>query len=192
MRAHPERRSALYNNCSGKHAGMLCLARSEGWPIEGYERPGHPVQQLMRRTIGGMARAYARLASATASGDVRSVALDRIRRAMAAHPRLVGGEGRLSTTLMQSTGGRLVSKAGGEGLECVAIPARRLGVTVKCEDGEARAVGPAVIAVLEQLGELTEAELASLATVRRPVLRNHAGLEVGHIEASVRIPAATS
>src|SRR5262249_33543415 len=46
VRAHPGRASALYNNCSGKHAGFLCLALSEGWPIEGYERPEHPVQQL--------------------------------------------------------------------------------------------------------------------------------------------------
>src|SRR5207244_13205636 len=37
LRLHPEARSRLHNNCSGKHAGMLCLALSEGWPVEGYE-----------------------------------------------------------------------------------------------------------------------------------------------------------
>src|SRR5437868_498098 len=41
----PER---VYNNCSGKHAGMLALCRAHGWPIEGYRLPGHPVQEACR------------------------------------------------------------------------------------------------------------------------------------------------
>jgi hypothetical protein len=34
----------LHNNCSGKHAGMIALARARGWEVEGYERIDHPVQ----------------------------------------------------------------------------------------------------------------------------------------------------
>ncbi len=34
-----------WSNCSGNHAGMLALARHRGWPTEGYERAGHPVQE---------------------------------------------------------------------------------------------------------------------------------------------------
>jgi len=37
----------VHNNCSGKHAGMLLLARYHGWPTEGYHRAGHPVQERM-------------------------------------------------------------------------------------------------------------------------------------------------
>jgi len=39
------RLTAVYSNCSGKHTGMLALARHHGWPIEEYTRPDHPVQQ---------------------------------------------------------------------------------------------------------------------------------------------------
>jgi L-asparaginase II len=39
------RLSAVYSNCSGKHAGMLALARHHGWPTEFYTRLEHPVQQ---------------------------------------------------------------------------------------------------------------------------------------------------
>jgi L-asparaginase II len=39
------RLTAVYSNCSGKHAGMLALARHHGWPTESYTRPDHPVQQ---------------------------------------------------------------------------------------------------------------------------------------------------
>ena len=31
------RATPLYHGCSGKHAGMLALARFNGWPIGGYE-----------------------------------------------------------------------------------------------------------------------------------------------------------
>ncbi len=37
------------HNCSGKHAGMLMLARHLGAPAEGYEREWHPVQQAVER-----------------------------------------------------------------------------------------------------------------------------------------------
>ena len=211
---HGVARSPLYHNCSGKHAGMLCLAISEGWPVEGYERSDHPVQQLMRRTVAEvcglapealevavdgcsvsvfglplsrMALGYARLGAASRSGDARERALYRIRVAMQSFPRAVGGKERLSTALMEASGSRLVAKGGAEGLECVALPEARLGLAVKCEDGHARAMGPAVLGVLEHLEELSRAELDSLREWSRPVLHNHAGLHVGSLEASVRV-----
>src|SRR5437588_8714749 len=35
----------VFHNCSGKHAGMLALCRTNGWPTGGYRLPDHPVQQ---------------------------------------------------------------------------------------------------------------------------------------------------
>ena len=219
LAAHPEDRSPIWNNCSGKHAGMLCLARSEGWPIEGYHLLAHPVQQLMRRTVAElcgmepgellvaidgcsvcvfglplsrMACAYARLAAARGGGDARDRALARIRGAMTAFPVAVGGEGRLGTMVMQATRGRLVVKGGAEGLQCAGIPERGLGLALKCEDGAARATGPATVAVLEHLGELSAAELEQLAVHRRPRITNHAGLDVGFLDAVVRAPIGVS
>jgi len=219
VRAHPEARSALYNNCSGKHAGMLCLALSEGWPLAGYERADHPVQQLMKRTVAetcgvavdtlevavdgcsvsvfglpltGMAAAYARLAAASTDGDARERALSRIRGAMCGFPRMVGGEGRFSTVLMEETRGRLVAKGGAEGLQCVGLPGRRLGLALKCEDGQARGIAAATLALLEQLEELPSAERERLARLRRPVIKNHAGLEVGALEAVIRVLSPSS
>ena len=88
------RLTAAYSNCSGKHAGMLALARHHGWPTAFYTRAEHPVQQRclaevsrwtdvpaadVKTAVDGcgvvcfavplrsMARAYARLANA----DVR-------------------------------------------------------------------------------------------------------------------------
>ena len=219
LRSHPEARSSVYNNCSGKHAGMLCLAVSEGWPVEGYHLPDHPVQRAMAQSVAevcgvgmeslvtavdgcnvpvfglplvAMARGYARLAAATPDGDAREVALDRIRRAMCAHPKAVGGDGRFSTVLMQRTGGRMVAKGGAEGLECVGLPARRLGLAVKCEDGQGRGLAPATLGVLEHLGALSPDERSGLEEWRRPIMTNHAGREVGTLEAVIKVLATTA
>jgi L-asparaginase II len=39
------RLTPVYSNCSGKHTGMLALARHHEWPTEDYHRLAHPVQQ---------------------------------------------------------------------------------------------------------------------------------------------------
>ncbi|HVH11202.1 MAG TPA: asparaginase, partial [Gemmatimonadales bacterium] len=39
------RLTAVHSNCSGKHVGMLALARHHGWPTASYTEPAHPVQQ---------------------------------------------------------------------------------------------------------------------------------------------------
>src|SRR5262249_11849060 len=154
--------------------------RAEGWPTAGYERADHPLQRLLHRTVAemcglapervgqaidgcsavvfavpldAMARSYARLATA-GEGDARGRALARIRSAMVAHPWAVGGQGRFSTTLMEVVP-ELVAKGGAEGLECVGWPAKGLGLAIKCEDGATRAVAPALVSLLEQLGAVT-------------------------------------
>ena len=207
-------RTALYNNCSGKHAGMLALAVAEGWPIEGYHRPEHPTQRLVQQVIAeacavapasleaavdgcglpvfalpltAMARGYAVLASARAdAADARPRALARIARAMGAFPYAVEGRGRTATALMEVTKGRVVAKGGAEGLLLMGLTDRGLGIAIKCEDGTARAVGPAAVAVLEQLGALAASEREALAKLRRPMVTNVVGLEVGFIEAGLR------
>src|ERR1051326_7654832 len=40
-----------WSNCSGKHAGMLALAKHRGWPLAGYQSAGHPVQDRILGTI---------------------------------------------------------------------------------------------------------------------------------------------
>ena len=206
--------SALHHNCSGKHSGMLALCVSEGWPTAGYEKPDHPVQMLMHRTVSeicgltveqvptatdgcsvcvfampltAMARGYARFASASASGDVRDAALARIRDAMRAHPWATGGATRFSSTLMESAP-HLVAKGGAEALECIGWPERGLGIAIKCEDGASRAVGPAAMLLLEQLGAVDDAAREKMAAWIAPVVRNAAGLEVGVLRATLHQP----
>ena len=83
----------------------------------------------------------------------------------------------------------LLAKGGAEGLQLVGLTDRAVGLALKCEDGAMRAVAPATMAVLEMLGVLTEEEKRSLAAYRSPVVTNAAGLEVGLLEAELRVGA---
>ncbi|MFN2167498.1 MAG: GNAT family N-acetyltransferase [Anaerolineae bacterium] len=47
---------SLVHMCSGKHAGMLLLARHLGAPVDGYEQPDHPVQWEIALTIARLLR----------------------------------------------------------------------------------------------------------------------------------------
>ena len=158
-----------WSNCSGKHAAMLALALHCGWPIAGYQRRGHPVQDRVEREIArwtgvdpgdtlyavdgctavcfglpleGMALAYARFGS---SDDPAAV---RLRRAMMAHPGLIGGTGRFCTDLMQAMPGRIVAKVGAEGIYSAALPEAGVGIALKVEDGDMRSAPVALVGVL--------------------------------------------
>ncbi|WP_430626522.1 asparaginase [Sulfobacillus thermotolerans] len=131
--------SPLHNNCSGKHTGMLTLAKVLGVPFEGYENPSHLVQQKIRESIAKMtgvdqsalqtgidgcsvptfflplarmAYAYARLVDPRGLEEPWQVGSTLIAEAMRLHPYLVSGTGRLEVTLAEATAHRFVAKLG--------------------------------------------------------------------------------
>lgn len=201
----------LHNNCSGKHAGMLALARARGWETQGYHRPEHPVQwrmldEVARWTqlppeaiaLGGdgcgvvsfalplrnMALAFAGVASAVRRGERGAT---RVVGAMLAHPEMVAGEGRLCTELMRRAEGRVFAKIGAEGVYCVGVPGAELGIALKVEDGSSRAVAPAILAVLRELDLISEDDLGAMHTLVYPDLVNTRGEIVGQLRPRIRL-----
>jgi L-asparaginase II len=168
---------SIGHNCSGKHAGMLLLARTRGWPVEGYRLPDHPLQRLLLAEVASaaefepeeigtavdgcgvvtfalplrtMAHLFARLMRDELPGS------DEVVEAMRALPGLVGGPRAVDTLLMRAREG-LVAKRGAEGILCGAL-ADGTGFAIKVEDGASRALGPAA-AFLLGVGELAETPL---------------------------------
>jgi L-asparaginase II len=203
--------SPVYNNCSGKHTGMLALAVAEGWPVEDYVSFDHPVQRACVAAVAevcgvdarslplgvdgcsaanpavplsAMARGFSRFALAKAgSTEARERGLAQIRAAMIEHPRLVAGEGRLCTDVLTAGAGAVITKTGAEGLQCLGFPRTGEGVAVKVLDGTRRAVGPAVLAYLRDGERLSAAALAALERWAHPSIKNHRGLVVGELRA---------
>jgi L-asparaginase II len=184
-------RTRIEHNCSGKHAGMLALCRSEGWETAGYRLADHPCQETMLAEVSAaaeldpgsiptavdgcgvvtfacslerMAHAFSRLESLPGGSAIS--------RAMRANPDLVRGPGAADTELMRLLPG-WIAKAGAEGVVCAASP-DGLGVAVKVEDGSGRAVRSALAAFVGRLG----VDPAGLATVP---LENSRGEVVGSI-----------
>lgn len=142
--------TAIQNNCSGKHAAMLALAKHLGAPTETYDEPTNPVQQMILQTVSdfsgvtvsevvlgtdgcgvpvfaipvsAMALMYARLVSPSPNlpAEVRD-ACKRIVTAMISFPVMIGGsKDRLDTELIRAGAGRLISKIGAEGVYTIGV-----------------------------------------------------------------------
>jgi L-asparaginase II len=204
----------LHNNCSGKHAGMMALARVHGWSPAGYERLGHPVQNRILNEIGywsgipadgialgtdgcgvvtfalplrAMALSFARLAAAARNGEPSP---QKVVDAMTAFPWMVAGDGRLCTDLMRCSKGRLFAKLGAEGVYCVGVPGAELGIALKIEDGGWRALGPAVVDVLRQLDLISEDDLGELTAYAFPEVVNTCGEVVGQLRSRIDLAAS--
>jgi L-asparaginase II len=197
---------AACNNCSGKHTGMLTHTVHLGEPTRGYIHPGHPAQLRVRSALEAMtglnlsmaprgidgcglpqygmplralAHAMARFADPARLPAERRAAVERLRAAIAAQPFYLAGTGRFCTDLIQATAGRTLVKTGAEGVYVAILPGQGLGVALKIHDGGSRARPVALGAILRRLGALDDAAWAALAAHVSPVLRNHAGTEVG-------------
>ena len=158
----PFQGSRLKHNCSGKHAGMLALCQANGWPYEGYRLAEHSCQHAMLAEVAELAQTTDMPTAVDGCGVVTfALPLERmaaaftridepVAAAMRAHPELIRGQGALDTSLMQVLPG-WTAKGGAEGLLCAAGPGG-LGLALKAEDGQQRALRPALGSFLGKLG----------------------------------------
>ncbi|MER6348849.1 asparaginase [Streptomyces sp. NPDC001595] len=162
--------SRLAQNCSGKHAAMLYTSKLNGWPLDDYLDPAHPLQQAIAETVEeltgrrvaavtvdgcgaplfavslhGLARAAARLTTA-APGTPEAQVAD----AMRTHAEMASGSGRDVAALMRAVPG-LLAKDGFEGVQVAALPDGR-AIAVKIADGANRARIPVAAAALVRAG----------------------------------------
>lgn len=144
------------HTCSGKHTGMLALARLHGWRLEDYIQPEHPVQRLIIKAFSEMsdvpvediqigidgcsvpvfgvplcnaALAFARLVDPIHAGlnENRAAACRRVVQAMVMYPDMVAGPERFDTDLMLAGKGKIVAKVGAEGYQLIGVERGVLG-----------------------------------------------------------------
>ncbi|QPC42033.1 asparaginase [Kaustia mangrovi] len=201
---------ALHNNCSGKHAGMLAVARHAGVAHRGYVRRDHAVQRGIADVIadmcgaatlsapcgtdgcsvptwalplGALARGFARLASGEGLSPARAEAARRIVEAVRGNPFMVAGTRRFCTRLMEAVP-RAFVKTGAEGVFCGAVPHAGLGLAVKCDDGASRAAEVTTAAALASLPVWSDGERRVLESFAAVELRNWNEIHVGDIRLS--------
>ncbi len=205
--------SALHNNCSGKHTGILAMCVHLGFDTATYLRPEHPAQQrilalcarladddvkkfplgidgcgipVFATSLRQAALAFARFATLEGLAAEDAEALNAVREAMASEPFYVAGTGRFDTALIEATGGGIVGKGGAEGVHGSALRRQGLGLVLKVVDGTRRATPPAAVALLGELGALSASEAAALHAYAERDVHNVAGTVVGRVRA--RLP----
>jgi L-asparaginase II len=198
---HGESCAQVHNNCSGKHAGMLALARQLGAETHGYTKPDHPVQRAIAAAMGKICDidldaqplgidgcsvpTWAIPLKNLALGFARFSAPDfaagrRIIEAVRAHPFMVAGTGDFDTLIMEAVP-RVFIKTGAEGVYCACVPHAGLGIALKIDDGAPRASEVAIASVLAGLDVWTPEEKAAIEGFRHHDLRNWRSLEVGEV-----------
>jgi len=211
------RPTALHNNCSGKHAGFLCLACAMGVEPAGYVEPDHPVQREITAALSAMtetpldaavrgvdgcsiptyaipldrvARGFARMGTGTGLSPMRAAAARRLREAAAAEPFMVAGTKRFCTEVMERFGERAYVKTGAEGVFCAILPERGLGVALKVDDGGTRASEALMAAVLQRFVARDNAERLFLdAWAKRPI-RTRRDRQAGEVRVAAETLAA--
>jgi len=198
--------TALHNNCSGKHTGMLSVCRHLGEPTRGYIQPDHPQQRRVIAVFEAMLRldlaraprgldgcslpqigiplaalagAIARFGAPDRLPSQRAAACRTLAAAILAEPFMLAGTNRFCTCAIEACGGRAVIKTGAEGVYVAAIPARGLGIALKIDDGASRAAEIAIGQLLLAHGDLADASRAKVEALLTPTIANAAGLTVG-------------
>jgi L-asparaginase II len=199
-------RSSILMNCSGKHAAMLATCVANGWDVESYRDPEHPLQRGIRATfeemtgepavvavdgcgapllstsLTGLARAFHRLALGRDGSDTPDDRSARVAGAIRANPAYVSGTHRDERALLTAIPGS-IGKAGAESCYAVALPDGR-AFTLKTDDGAAR-VRPVLMAeALRRSGVLDEDAVDADAVRATGVVELlGGGLPVGEIRA---------
>jgi len=199
--------TALHNNCSGKHAGMLALAKYLEAETKGYINNKHLVQKTILEYVAKLSgepdmsietdgcsaptpfmtlKTIAEIFQSLAS--CKKPELKRVYDAMVAYPELVGGTNHFDSIFISALDGRGVTKVGGESVRGISLNTDRygpIGVSIKILDGSFRAMPLAVMKLLEHLELLSEDEKNKLNKFKTKKLTNHNGKQIGHIEAHV-------
>lgn len=197
-----------YTDCSGKHAGILSVCVLEGYSLEDYNLPEHPVQKEIKRIISrvcsieeesiiigtdgctvpvfgmplyNMALGYSRIASGNGLPQSYKKAANRVFRAMNNAPEMVAGTDGFCTDLIKNTNDKIIGKFGAEGVYCIGIKDMNLGVAIKIEDGNTRALWPTVIKCLEDLNVLDRNEKNLLSKYKSQQNLNNVGEKIGDI-----------
>ena len=189
-------------NCSGKHAAFLLACVTNGWPIDSYLNPEHPLQQLVIETIEefsgehaqhvgvdgcgapltaitltGLARMYSTLgrAARNVQADARAAT---VATSMLDYPEYVQGPGRSNTVIMEELD--VITKLGAEGV--LGLGTRSgWSVAIKMLDGSSRANSLVGLTLLAHAGAVSRADADRvLERVTHPI--TGAGRPVGAIE----------
>ena len=207
----------FHNNCSGKHAAMLALAKHIEADINTYESPDNPVQYAILEAVAAitdmpankvkigidgcaapnfavsmhaMAVSFARLVNPQNLSQPLTNACERIASAMVKFPELIGGTERLDTVLMQAASGAIISKVGADGVWlCGVLPNEKYstGLGIALKIEDGNDHRARPVVAAEVLKQLGILLPDDLPELSPMLLKNRRGDIVGNVHAELNI-----
>lgn len=201
--------TSLHCSCSGKHVGMLALAKFRGYTLENYNDVNHPVQREILESIAEfadmepdeiplgidgcgvpvyllpinkIALSYARLVDYAQQPDHPYFkSCKKIVESMLEYPEMVAGDHEFDTELMLATRPKIVAKVGCEAVYCLGLIEKKLGICIKITDGNERAIYPVVIQLLLDQSILSTEEYNRLMPWHNYAIKNNLSEVIGGV-----------
>ena len=209
----------LHNNCSGKHTGMLALAKHIGADLATYDLAENRVQKRILRCVSdftgvpedhiaigidgccvpnfavsveAMAKSFANLVFPLNFHPTVQAAATRIVQAMMNYPDLIGGTERLDTMLMRIRPGKIISKVGADGVWlCAVLPSDKYptGLGIALKVEDGDDYHGRPVVAVEILRQLEILWSDDLPELSPMPIKNRRGDIVGFVEADVKLTA---
>ena len=206
--------SEVHCNCSGKHSGMLTLAKQKGYDLKNYTAIESQVQKDMLHAMATcanvkpediilgvdgcgvpvhglsvyhMALAWANMTTPNNLPSDMANAASKIAKAMIAYPSKVAGTGRYCNALLEAGNGMWINKSGAQGIYCCGLLNKDMAIALKIESGVGAAGYSAMTEVLHQLGLLDNNQLNALKKFHNPLTKNHRKDIVGELKPIIKL-----
>ncbi len=155
VRRKCENPKKIYNNCSGKHAAMLAYCVLKGYDIENYNDKNHPLQQHILNFTAELCNIELKNCPITNDGctvPVIAMPLENIAKgflniftdkkyelitsSILNNPYHFGGDKRIDSELIASSGKKLIAKAGAGNICCVVNLVSQTALVIKLSDSD--------------------------------------------------------
>jgi len=193
----------FHNNCSGKHSGMLALSLFLKAQTKNYTKQNHPAQKEILKQIEKISNFSISILSIDGCsaptpflplskiatmfqklGSKKYPELEKLYNAMTNYPFLVGGTDRFDTDYIKAMKGRSITKIGGEAIRGGSMKTEKygnIGIALKVQDGNKRALDPSLIEILKHLDIISPNEIEQLKIYETPSIYNHRKIEIGKV-----------
>ena len=200
--------SNIYNNCSGKHSGLLAMIKNLGFNTAGYINHSHPIHKHINDYIinlAGMkskyfaidgcslptpyfnlftlANMYMKLITAEKGSP-----LFKVFNAMTTFPKMVSGTKGFDTHFMKIFKGKAVSKGGAEGMQALAMQTKNKGYisfALKVADGSHRGNYISCVKILQHINIINSKEANQILDFVKADQHNLNKLKIGELVCNI-------
>ena len=203
-----EQPNQIYNNCAGKHLGMLTSCIANNFPIKNYLDFDHPHQINIRKvfskfteniiskknygidgcsapqyafTIEKLGKALSNLLNSYNGNFEYTENIRTMINAILANPKFIGGSNNLDSNLIKISNRNIFCKGGAEGVFLFVHLKKEVFGILKVKDGNERALSSAMYTLLKKFKILNVEELGQFNSWNTTNMYNHAKIKVGNI-----------